>query len=274
VQSHSRATSPPPSQFQHAPQHEQPSDASGHAAHGSRQRPVAPSVHNASTVFDPLNLFGSGRASSHADTSHSSFPSTLEEELYHFKQMHTRSRSDTAFHHSSHLDGRSPSQSPLDVGFWGSIAQHFSPSRTGFLQATIDRHNLCMQNATQHVVELVSGVGGRVGFSPTFPRRHTQHNSPAVPDDLQVHTTAAFHTAQHTHSDGETATATAPLRFADAVSAKQEESGGAAGGDSEERGHGEASYSQPRFVATEERRSAVRAQLVGLRRKARLHAQG
>jgi hypothetical protein len=288
LQNHPQATSPPPL-AESIPWHPQPSDAGSCAAHGSGQRPVASSVRHPSHLFDPLNLLGSGQPPTYPTVSaHSSFPSTLEEELHHFQHIHTRSHSDAVFHNST-----SPfalTQSPLDVGFWGSIAQHFSSPRKSFLQATLDRHNVCMQSATQHVVELVSGVGTRVGFSHGFPRRTAQHSardvdsvdmhsSPGVQDAFRAQATAPFRAATHTHSDVDAQTANASQQVADAVAAGQEESGGAVEGDARDVegptcDHDEASYSHPRFVATEERRSAVRSQLAGLRRKARLHAHG
>ena len=111
------------------------------------------------------------------------------------------------------------------------------------------------------------------------------HSDSAGQDPFSAHATTAFRVADRAqsapprmHADV-AAAAKASQRVADAA---VPEAGGAGAdqeradsGEAEQSAHesNEASYSQPRFVATEERRSAVRSQLEGLRRKARMHAQ-
>lgn len=254
-------------------QHAKPLEEELLASDSSGQRTTS-TVHSASHLFDPLNLFNSHSSSFPA---HSSLYSTLEEEFHELQRRRSWSHADAGHHApSSHLH-----QSSLDVGFWGSLTQHISFARQGFLQDTINRHNVCMQSATKHVVELVAGVGSNVHVG------------------LSQHFAGMLHPEKHTHTDSEGSVGSVKDQFAgigDTVHARataeqmyrgeaaQRVTSSVAPGKSESRVDAEAdstsstqeqserSPSQGRFVSTEERRSAVRSQLAGLRRKARMNA--
>lgn len=107
------------------------------------------------------------------------------------------------------------------------------------------------------------------------------HDSAGGKDPFRAHATVPFHTAEKAQSAPRmhvnfAATPEASHRVADAAAAGQvDASSTAKEGDAEHPTHdqSDANYSQPRFVATEERRAAVRSQLAGLRRKARVHSQ-
>ena len=92
--SHPRATSPPP-RPRRTQQSAQSSNPNGQSAERYGQRTAASSVHlHPAHHFDPLNLFSSGQPETYpAFSAHSPLSTTLEGELHHFQQVHTRSRS-------------------------------------------------------------------------------------------------------------------------------------------------------------------------------------